>query len=564
MRQPTSTADALYLFYAITSTLLHRRTFFHEDILDTVVERGTDPMALKTIDATPEKRLFLSIISEYDLRRALCELIDNAIDLWSKNRIDDLRIEVSLDEVQQTISIRDNAGGIDESKLDHLISPGKSTNDISDGVIGYFGVGSKRAVVALAQEISIHSRFQRKKSYTVRFDEHWITDDPSWDLPYHESRKPLSPNTTLIELSRLRMQVNAHGIALLKHQFGEVYAKFLSDRVQLVVNGEVIDPINFDNQWSYPSGFSPAKFLSKVSMEGRVVEVEVFSGLIDHPGDPDKSYGVFVYCNRRLIARGLTDFSVGFSPGMVGNPHYNISLVRTIVNIAGQSRDMPWDSSKSGINTKHPVFQAIQQSIIDATKRYAQVSRSLQGRWESEIFPYQSGTVVEENLESLSSIPRSYLPAPPASRQRWSQVVIALNAKVVAKKPWSNGLLESVVAADLISKQSLSQRNRIAFILLDSTIEIAFKEYLVNDAAIGIAKFKSIVENRAEVQKEVLKNIEISMENIKKLDHYYKIRCDLVHLRATPNITDEQVSDYRMIVEKLLQKMFGLKFKQTR
>jgi hypothetical protein len=518
-------------------------------------------MVLKTLDATPEKRIFLSIISEYDLKRALCELIDNAIDLWSKSASAPLKIDISLDEIQQTISIRDNAGGIEESKLDHIISPGKTTNDVSDGVIGYFGVGSKRAVIALAQDVSICSRYGKNKTFSVRLDEHWISEDPSWNLPYKEANNSLTPSTTLIELSRLRMQITEGEITSLIRQLEETYAKFLGGNVCISVNKKILSPINFDDEWSYPPHFSPIKFSSTISLDDRNVDVEILSGLIDHPGDPDKSYGVFVYCNKRLIARGLTDFSVGFSPGMVGNPHYNISLTRTIVMIKGQSRDMPWDSSKSGINTKHPIFQAIQQSIIDATKRYSQVSRSLQGQWETEVFSHQAGNIAEEELDSLRSIPKSYLPKPPVSKQKWSQVVMASNAAVLAKKPWSGGLLESVIASDIISKQPLAQKNRIAFILLDSTIEIAFKEYLVNETGIGAIKFKNIVENRADVQKEVLKTIKISAADVKKLDHYYKLRCDLIHLRATPNITDEQVSDYRTIVEKILQKMFNLKFK---
>ena len=35
------------------------------------------------IDGTPVKRMFWSIISDYDLRTGLCELVDNAIDLWT-------------------------------------------------------------------------------------------------------------------------------------------------------------------------------------------------------------------------------------------------------------------------------------------------------------------------------------------------------------------------------------------------------------------------------------------------------------------------------------------------
>jgi phosphoglycerate-specific signal transduction histidine kinase len=147
-------------------------------------------MTVKKLDATPEKRLFLSIISEYDLKRSLCELIDNAIDLWTKNKRAELKIDILLDERQQTISIADNAGGIEESKLDHIVSPGKTSNAVSDEVIGYFGVGSKRAVVALAQDIAIYSRFENEKTYVVKFDENWIAHEPSWQLPYSESRPP--------------------------------------------------------------------------------------------------------------------------------------------------------------------------------------------------------------------------------------------------------------------------------------------------------------------------------------------------------------------------------------
>lgn len=31
-----------------------------------------------TLDGTPDKRLYWSIISDYDIQTALCELIDNA------------------------------------------------------------------------------------------------------------------------------------------------------------------------------------------------------------------------------------------------------------------------------------------------------------------------------------------------------------------------------------------------------------------------------------------------------------------------------------------------------
>jgi hypothetical protein len=35
------------------------------------------------IDATPNKRIYRSIIADYDLNTGISELIDNAIDVWS-------------------------------------------------------------------------------------------------------------------------------------------------------------------------------------------------------------------------------------------------------------------------------------------------------------------------------------------------------------------------------------------------------------------------------------------------------------------------------------------------
>jgi C4-dicarboxylate-specific signal transduction histidine kinase len=84
------------------------------------------PVARKTeigpIDGTPDKRMFWSSITDYDLRTGLCELVDNAIDLWTlENRQQPLTISVTLDAERQIISVHDNAGGIKHEELRLLI-----------------------------------------------------------------------------------------------------------------------------------------------------------------------------------------------------------------------------------------------------------------------------------------------------------------------------------------------------------------------------------------------------------------------------------------------------------
>lgn len=516
---------------------------------------------MPVIDVTPEKRLYLSVISEYDLLKSICELVDNAIDLANRNKKQKLDVKISIDTGRQTILIEDNAGGVPASDLALLLSPGKTTNAVSDNGIGYFGVGAKRAVIALAQDVTIHTRFNNKETCKIHFDDDWININEEWKLHYDVSTKAIASSTTIIELFKLRTPLVASDIDSLKIHLSEVYALFIQQGISIQVNGQKIKPILFDDEWAYPDGFEPTQFSDTIELEDREVEVEIISGLINHSGDPDNSYGVFFYCNDRLIAKGLTDFSVGFESGKIGNPHYNISLTRTIVKLKGQSRDMPWNSSKSGIDTKHHIFQKLRTSIINVTTNYAKICRSLQGKWDNEIFPFTSGEVNQKTEIDVENIPRNFLPTPPSSKPRWPQRVVNANKNVVAKKMWAEGLQDSIIAADAISKMSLSQKNRIALIVLDSTLEIAYKEYLVNEQNISATKFTNMPKTRADIQKEVFKHITVSQAIEQKINYYYRLRNDLIHQRATPNVSDQDIATYRKIVEGMLKKMFGLRFK---
>src|ERR1700752_854650 len=92
---------------------------------------------LATIDGTPKKRLFLSIISDYDLKTGLCELVDNALDFWVTNdKKTKLTISIVLDPDRQFIQVRDNAGGVSEDQAELLIAPGASRDDTGHALIG--------------------------------------------------------------------------------------------------------------------------------------------------------------------------------------------------------------------------------------------------------------------------------------------------------------------------------------------------------------------------------------------------------------------------------------------
>jgi hypothetical protein len=274
---------------------------------------------------------------------------------------------------------------------------------------------------------------------------------------------------------------------------------------------------------------------------------------------------VYFFCNDRLIASALKTIDVGFGTGLAGKPHADISLARVIVSIKGEARLMPWTSSKSDINPSHEVFLALRGWLIRVVKDYTSLSRRLskfEGGWPENVFKYKAGNFTSVAVTDFPSVNTSYLPPLPEARPRYGLKVSQWNKEISKDKPWTTGLYESVIAVDWVQKQNLEQKNRIALILLDSTLEIAFKEYLVNESGVRYSdqRLLAMFQDRTQVHTEVKKYVKISKKNWGKIEHYYSIRCQLIHRRASVAISDSEVSDFRGIVEAVLRKLFKLRF----
>jgi hypothetical protein len=520
---------------------------------------------IATLNAIPSKRLFLSIIADYDLNRSICELVDNGLDVWVRGgRTKNIKIKIVLDKGQQTITVQDDAGGLAQSELRYIVGPGQTSTSPTDETIGIFGVGTKRAVVALAQDIRIKTRQPRQRTFQIEFDDTWLEDD-DWELPLFEV-DDIVEGATIVELQKLRVQIADDAVAQLKDHLRATYAIFLKNSsVTLEVNDEKLEPEFFEN-WAYPPGYSPQKYTGTLkTVENRVIRVSAVAGLTMESSPAAGEYGVYFYCNDRLVARALKTFDVGFTKGLAGLPHPKVSLTRVLVFLNGDARSMPWNSSKSDISTKHVVFLALHNWLVQVVKDYASLSRIWMGAWPEKVFRYSTGKIKEVQIPDFPQVSKSFLPPLPRSRPRYGEIITQMNKQVSKRKPWTKGLYEGVIAADLISKHHLEQGNRIALIVLDSTLEIGFKEYLVNEsgAAYSDARLLSIFSNRQTVQNEIKQYVRIKAETWKKIDHYYRLRCKLVHERVTVGVSDGQIQDFREVVESVLNKLYKLKFDRT-
>lgn len=515
------------------------------------------------IDATPSKRLYRSIIADYGLNTALCELVDNAYDCWKSGARASLKIEITIDTAQQRICIIDNAGGVKESELSKLISPGSSSLTGDEVSIGVFGVGSKRAVVALSQLVHISSRFENEKTYRLEYSDEWL-NDPDWHLPYYLIPN-IDANTTKIDLSNLRFQIRDSDVEALRDHLGSTYAKILkTGGIEINLNTSPVQEVMYEN-WAFPGEAKPTCFEKRISTSERKDSVifRITGGLAISGGSVGGDYGVFFYCNNRLVAKAVKSIEVGFASGLAGIPHPRMSLARVIVEFIGPSAEMPWNSSKSGINYNHHVFMSVRDDIIQTVKTYTRHSKSLQEDFDAKVKPFANGEIEKLDLGDTEKVTAGKLPPIIPSKARFKGGVIELNRRLVKKKPWTRGLYEGLIVEEMVFRQKgLEQRNRIALIILDSTLEIAFKDYLAHDISqpLADAKLRALFENRYSVHNEVKKHVLKRDAVWKKIDYYYKQRCDLVHQRSNAGVSDETISDFRQVVQVVLQKMFGLEF----
>lgn len=520
---------------------------------------------IEPVDGTPLKRMFWSIISDYNLKTGLCELVDNSIDVWSRQgRVGVPKIEMFLDADRQLISILDHSGGVQEKDLKVLVAPGGSKNNPTAELIGIFGVGSKRAGIALGEKVEIKTRFQGERSLELDIDKNWLeTDD--WELAAYEI-PDIEPNTTRIDISHLRKPFAKADVGDLRAHLGETYSWFLQNGCVIEVNGTAIEPLTF-NHWAYPPDYLPkqANFVADFEKDGKVT-CEIVAGLVrDRDAEVD-NYGTYFYCNERLIVKELKSRDVGYRSGEAGIPHPDASLCRGIVRLTGPAQLMPWNSTKSGINIAHPVFERLRPTLIQLMAHFSTLSRRFKDDWPKFVTRFELGKI--EKIDPVGSDGRTSLVLPPIPRLRREGIVDLKsdNATQIKEMPWTLGLIEAIGAVEVIKRQKLQTKNRIALILLDSNFEIALKEFIVHRTDLfppkefNDAKIQELFAKRHLVIEEVKKKTAIPQNTLDVALHYYSQRNKLIHERATLGVTDADIEAYSAAVEKVLTILFKLNF----
>ena len=361
------------------------------------------------IDASPTKEFFISILArDVNLSDAINDLVDNCIDGARRLRPDGnysgLTIDITLQE--DNFAIIDNCGGMSyEIARDYAFKFGRAADaPLTDGSIGKFGVGMKRALFKMGTGFQIESTSANSKFKIQEDVEAWKEKKDEqgrelWEFEFKElqtditfeervrgTRLSVSPlHEPISEEFKLKTFVNrlADSLQTSHEQTMEQGLEISVNDIQLkhklanLLYSDKIRPLKIEID--YP--FNPNVPDSAVD-----VKATIYAGISD--ADLAAS-GWHIICNGRQVLKAdksrITGWDESIDQLKIPKSHYQFSRFRGYVFFeSSDAGSLPWNTSKSGVDTESRVYQAAKLEMIAAMRQVLDFLNKLDNELDSE------------------------------------------------------------------------------------------------------------------------------------------------------------------------------------
>ena len=331
-------------------------------------------MSKNIIQGSPTKGFFIDMITrDISIKDAILDLIDNSID--GANNInpesyDGLSIDLTVKENE--FIIKDNCGGFSlDIAQKYAFRFGRPEDaPITEGSIGRFGVGMKRALFKIGNTFEVESKtssdhFQidvnvrewKKKRTKIKNESNEEITVEDWNFNYNDitsNTSNLNQNGTYIQVTMLNSEVSTFFkedsfLNDLRDDIERLLNFSIEKNLKITLNGESLNKkgIVLFNDKSRP--------YSHEFVDGGV-SVKVIAGL-SYVGEPNKS-GWYIYCNDRLVLEAdRTDITCW---GIKGIPKWHIKHVMFRGIIFFNSKEtikLPLTTTKRGIDASSQIYQ---------------------------------------------------------------------------------------------------------------------------------------------------------------------------------------------------------------
>ncbi len=337
-----------------------------------------------TADASPEKRLFISLLTrDISMVAAFLDLVDNSINAAVAPMSSELETAKNYqkvlvnDDVQPTVDIRlkltteeiqinDTAPGISATTAaEHVFKFGRASGEPHENDrLSVYGIGLKRAMFKLGNKIRIisdHIEGGFELQLNVR---EWASDVcQPWGLEI-SPRAPVDArrcgtSITIGELYDDTVRRLDDGVfeGQLIGAISRTYAFYLAKFVKILVNDKQVEGINIQLGSNYTS---------EVLTIGDVT-CSITAGIAVPEGGSfrDRSSGWFVFCNGRAVISAdktpLTGWSGSGLP--IFQPKHR-PFLGTVFFVARNAEELPWTTTKAGINEDSLLWQETKRQMI--------------------------------------------------------------------------------------------------------------------------------------------------------------------------------------------------------
>lgn len=363
----------------------------------------------KKINASPTKEFFISIlVRDVNLADAINDLVDNCIDGARKLRPDGnyKGLSIDLELKADHFMISDNCGGIPyEIARDYAFRFGRAIDAPStDGSIGKFGVGMKRAIFKIGKGFELESTSETSKFLIKENVEDWKAKKDEqgkelWEFEFQELETGKvfeeGRRSTILTVSPLHEAISAE--FLLNTFINRLVSSLQSSHEQTMERGLEITVNDFQLKHKLATLLSSSQIRPlKIQINYPVdpnnpdpkkdVTATVYAGL--HDADLAAS-GWYVVCNGRQVIKAdksqITGWDQTVDEITTPKAHYQFSRFRGYVFFeSNDAGSLPWNTSKSGIDTESRVYQATRVEMIAAMRQVIDFLNKLDSEMDSE------------------------------------------------------------------------------------------------------------------------------------------------------------------------------------
>ncbi len=387
----------------------------------------------KVIQGNPTKTFFIEMITrDISIKDAILDLLDNSID--GANEINkDSYVGLYIDIIVNAneFIIKDNCGGFSlETAQKYAFRFGRPDDAPStEGSIGRFGVGMKRALFKIGQvfevetktndnhfqiDVSVSEWKSKKKIIKNEQDESFEVED--WNFNYSDitpETSNLEANGTHIKVSQLNKEVlsffsEESFLNELRTEIEKLLNFSLEKGIRITLNGVTLQKkgISLFNDQSKPYSFES-------SFDG--VNVKIAAGL-SYVGEP-KTSGWYVYCNDRLVLEADQSELTFWGTNGIPKWHVNFVMFKGVIFFdSPETIKLPLTTTKKGIDATSEVyikskFYMIEamNSVLSFLKEVSKLGseandyRKLLGEQEDKISVKELKSVVFENSRRFIS-----------------------------------------------------------------------------------------------------------------------------------------------------------------